>query len=103
MTSGLTRLPLAGPRLEKLITSIALLAPLAPTPQPSVQAPDSSLASRLFSDAPTVITFFAVPGVPTEDAAEPSLPAAKTKISGWLPAALPASRVAMSYERVSLS
>ena len=51
---------------------------------------------------PDALTFFAVLGAPTVEAPEPSLPAAKTKISGWLPEAVPASRVAMSYERVSL-
>ena len=50
--------------------SRALLAPASATPQPSV-AP----IVRTFSDAPTVITFFAVPGEPIVLPPEPVLPA----------------------------
>ncbi len=77
ITSGLTRPPGAGPRLEKLMMSMALSAPVGPMPQPSVQAPLSSLG-RWFSDAPTVIMFLPLPGVPMVPAPEPLLPAEKT-------------------------
>ena len=45
-----------GPRPEKLMMSLALSAPPFDTPQPSVPEP------RTLSEAPTVITFLAVPG-----------------------------------------
>ena len=50
---------LMGPRLEKEMMSWTLFAPLLLTPQPSVPV------SRLFSEAPTVRMFLAVPGVET--------------------------------------
>jgi hypothetical protein len=55
-TSGFMRPSCVGPRLEKLMMSLALLAPAFVTPQPSVPEP------RTLSAAPTVITFLAVPG-----------------------------------------
>ena len=70
ITSGLVRWPGAGPRLEKLMTSLALSAPELPTPQPSVQP------GRTFSDAPTVITFLPAPGDETVAAPGPSFAAA---------------------------
>ena len=77
MTSGLTRPPGAGPRLEKSMMSMALLAPVGPIPQPSVQFPFSSVW-RWFSEAPTVIMFLPLPGEPMVPAPDPSLPAEKT-------------------------
>ena len=71
MSSGFLRLPGAGPRLEKEITSMALFAPVGPMPQPSVQV------GRSFSEAPTVIMFLPLPGVPMVPALEPELPAEK--------------------------
>ena len=71
------------------MTSRALLAPGVVTPQPSVPA------ARTLSDAPTVITFLAVPGAPIEFSGAwccalvgsvPSLPAEKISTSCWLPA-----------------
>ena len=55
-TSGFIRPSCVGPRPEKLMMSLALLAPALVTPHPSVPE------ARTFSVAPTVITFFAVPG-----------------------------------------
>ena len=55
-TSGFMRPSWVGPRPEKLMMSLALSAPAFVTPQPSVPE------SRTLSAAPTVITFFAVPG-----------------------------------------
>ena len=55
-TSGFMRPSCVGPRPEKLMMSLALSAPAFVTPQPSVPE------SRTLSAAPTVITFFAVPG-----------------------------------------
>ena len=57
--SGFRRPSWVGPRPEKLMTSVALSAPPFVTPQPSVPEP------RTLSAAPTVITFFAVPGAVT--------------------------------------
>ena len=54
--SGFMRPSCVGPRLEKLMMSLALSAPPFETPQPSVPEP------RTLSEAPTVITFLAVPG-----------------------------------------
>ncbi len=84
ITSGLTRLPGEGPRLEKLITSMASSAPVGPMLQPSVQAPSSS-EGRWFSEAPTVIMFLPLPGVPTVPELGPELPAEKMMIISWLP------------------
>jgi hypothetical protein len=53
--SGFNRPSSVGPRLEKLMMSRALSAPLFVTPQPSMPL------GRTPSDAPTVITFFADP------------------------------------------
>ena len=61
--------------------SFALFAPVSGTPQPSV-AP----IARTLSDAPTVITFFAVPGEPIVFAPAPLLPAETTCVICWLPA-----------------
>src|SRR3954451_7574213 len=69
-----------GPRLEKSMTSRALLAPVSGTPQPSV-AP----IARTFSDAPTVITFFAVAGDEIVLAPAPAFPAATTSTKPWFP------------------
>src|SRR5262249_33435421 len=69
--SGFKRPSAHGPRLEKKIMSFALFAPLSPT-QPSLAA------AWTFSAAPTVSTFFAVPGAPSVPGAGPALPAAKT-------------------------
>ena len=41
---------------------------------------------RTFSEAPTVITFFAVPGAPIVFPPEPALPAENTLVICWLPA-----------------
>ncbi len=97
ITSGLTRLPGAGPRLEKSMTSMALSAPEGPTRQSSVQAPSSS-EGRWFSEAPTVIMFFPFPGVPTVPEVGPELPAEKRMIISWLPGSVrSASRTPVSY------
>ena len=61
--------------------SFALLAPVSGTPHPSV-AP----IGRTLSDAPTVITFFAVPGAPIVFPPAPALPAEKIFVICWLPA-----------------
>ena len=58
--SGLSRPSLVGPRLEKSAMSRALSAPAFVTPQPSVPL------ARTLSDAPTVMTFFAVAWLPSE-------------------------------------
>jgi hypothetical protein len=67
-------------------------APVLLTPQPSVPV------WRLFSDAPTVMMFFAVPGGWTVEAPGPLFPAAKTIVSSWFPAVpVSASRTAASW------
>ncbi len=76
--------------------SLALSAPVFATAQPSVPV------MRQFSDAPTVMMFFAVPGGWTVDAPEPLFPAANTIVSSWLPAEpLTASRTAASWAWLS--
>ena len=75
-TSGLTRPSVVGPRLEKVARSWALSASALETPQPSVPV------GRTFSEAPTEITFLAVPG---EVSVSVSLPAEKTCVISWLP------------------
>src|SRR6185436_7350532 len=94
--SGLTRpsppAELTGPRLEKPITSFELSAPLVAAAQPSVPV------WRTFSPAPTQITFFAVAGLLTVLAPEPSFPAANTTVISCRPAvAVWASRTILSY------
>ena len=62
--------------------SLALSAPTSAMPHPS--APPNGCT---FSAAPTVMTFFAVPGEPTVEAPEPELPAENTITICWVPAA----------------
>ncbi len=79
--SGLRRPSSVGPRLEKLATWRALSALASGVAQPSTPL------ARTPSDAPTVMTFFAVASewiVPCPTV--PSLPAANTSTSCWLPA-----------------
>ena len=73
--------------------SCASSAPALVTPQPSVKP-----AARTFSAAPTVRTFFAVPGAPMVFGPAPELPAEKISTICWLPA-VPgsASRTSLSY------
>ena len=78
--SGFLRPSEEGPRLEKTTMSLTLFASASGVPQPS--APPKACT---FSEAPTVMTFLAVPGVPTVLAPGPSLPAAKTMTISWLP------------------
>ncbi len=80
MISGLIRPPGAGPRLEKSIISMALSAPVELMLQPSVHEPSSS-EGRSFSEAPTVIIFLPLPGVPMVAEEEPELPAEKIWIN----------------------
>jgi hypothetical protein len=95
----LSRPSAVGPRLEKSITSRASLAPESGTPQPSLPPID-----RTFSDAPTAMTFFALPGDPTVPATGPALPAAKTSTICWLPPTPGcASRTIESYSCESAS
>ena len=63
-TSGLMRPSAAGPQLEKPAMLLGL-------------SPSSSLSGRLFSLAPMVSTFLAVPGAPTVCAVGPALPATR--------------------------
>src|SRR5215510_6156702 len=89
-SSGFLRPSAQGPRLEKKAMSLALLALESATPQEVL--PEGSLPpfavdiERTFSEAPTVMTFLAVPGAPTVCAPpEPALPAAKTMTISWFP------------------
>jgi hypothetical protein len=88
--SGFFRWSAQGPRLEKSMMSLALSPPVSGSPQPSLPAalfpPLAVLIERTFSAAPTVITFFAVPGAPTEPAPGPAFPAANTTTISWFPA-----------------
>ena len=63
-------------------SSSASFASASLTPQASVPA-----SERMFSEAPTVMTFLAVPGESIErlPSAVPSFPAAKTWTISWLP------------------
>src|ERR1035437_8240681 len=97
--SGFLRESAHGPRLEKLMMSLALSAPLSVRPQ--LSDPPKGCT---FSHVPTVITFLAVPGVPTLLVDGPLLPAAKTMTICWLPlVAYWASRTKASYRCESLS
>ncbi len=71
-----------GPRLEKLAMSRALSAAASEIPHPS-----GCPKGWTFSEAPTVITFLAVPGAPMVLAPGPEFPAEKTMGNSWLPAA----------------
>src|SRR4051812_8232203 len=66
--SGFLRPSVQGPRLEKDAMSLALFAVEPPRKQPSFPAellpPLASASDRTLSAAPTVMTFFAVPGAP---------------------------------------
>ena len=78
--------------LEKLMMSRRLLAPLLLMPQPSVPV------CRSFSEAPTVRTFLAVPGVETVLLPGPLLAAVKITRYSWLPKTEErASRTMKSY------
>ena len=79
--SGFLRPSDVGPRLEKLMMSLALSAPVSPMPQPS--APPNGLDALGAADGDDVL---AGPGRPTVFAPEPPLPAAKTMTISWLPA-----------------
>src|SRR6218665_1250669 len=80
--SGFLRPSAVGPRLEKLMMSLRLSAPVSAMAQ--LSAPPKAWT---FSEAPTVMTFLAVPGLPTEFADGPLLPAAKAMTISWLPTA----------------
>src|SRR5882672_6439858 len=77
--SGFFRPSLHGPRLEKPTMSFALLASVSSSPQPSLPVallpPLAVECEWTFSAAPTVKTFLAVPGDPTDPAPDPALPA----------------------------
>ena len=100
-TSGLNRPDLPStlrptlPRLEK--GAISLLVCVSPSQGWLVMLPTTTslVMTRMFSMAPTVMTFFAVPGASIPP--PPELPPANTASSGWEPStAGKASRTAAS-------
>jgi hypothetical protein len=72
---------------------MALSEPAGATGQPSVQV------GRMLSEAPTVMTFLAFPGVPMVPSGwRPLLPAEKMKVIDWFPGlSRSASRTPTSY------
>src|SRR4051812_47297600 len=80
--SGLMRPSSQGPREEKKTMSLALSASVSSMPHWSAAPNGWTLLA-----APAVMMFLAVPGAPMVLAPEPLLPAAKTMIISWLPAA----------------